>query len=321
MQPTAILFPGQGSQHVGMATAIIAAFPEAAAVFKQANDILGYDLAALCADGPAEKLDQTEFTQPALYVTGFAAWRALQAYLIADGHHRQEITAFAGHSLGEFTALAAAGIVEFEDGLRLVAERGRLMAEAGRLQPGAMAALLGGDVNDAHAICQAASAETGLPVVVGNDNCPGQIVISGDSIALARALEIAKLRGIKRAIPLAVSVAAHSPLMASASTAFGAALAKTPFRNSIETVIGNTTAAPLTDEDEVRAELAVQLVSTLRWTESMQYLKHPLKTARFLELGAKEVLTGMLRRIHRDLPCLPINTPEHIYNFSEIASD
>ncbi|MCS7072023.1 MAG: ACP S-malonyltransferase, partial [Anaerolinea sp.] len=259
--------------------------------FAEADEILGFSLSDLCFHGPEADLNATVNTQPALYVAGIAALRVINTAL-----PDLKPFALAGHSLGEFTALTAAGALSFADGLRLVRERGRLMAEAGEQQPGGMAALLGLDADVVRAVCQQASAETGAVVVLANDNCPGQIVISGQYAALERALELAKAAGAKRAVKLAVSIAAHSPLMMSASQAFEEALSRTAFSDPQVTVYANVTAQPVTSVDAIRAELGQQLTSSVRWTESVRAMIAAGVTE-FVELGARDVLTGLLKRI------------------------
>jgi [acyl-carrier-protein] S-malonyltransferase len=193
----------------------------------------------------------------------------------------------------------------------LVRERGRLMKEAGQHSPGAMAALLGLDLPDAHAVCEQASAEAGQPVVVANDNCPGQIVISGDEAALDLALPLAKARGAKRALKLAVSVAAHSPLMARAAAAFRQALDATEFLTPNVPVIGNLSAAPLRTPDEIRAELSAQLTGAVRWTETIQTLR-AMGATTFLEFGPKDVLTGLLKRIDKEAIGIALNSAQAV---------
>ncbi len=302
---TALVFPGQGSQHVGMSADLVQQYPAAAQTFEQADELLGFSLSKLCFEGPAETLDETINTQPALYVAGIATLRILEAT------HGPAPLAVAGHSLGELTALTAAGALPFEAGVKLVRERGRLMKEAGEKNPGAMAALLGVELADVRDICQQASTQTGKPVVVANDNCPGQVVISGDSQALDTALEIAKGRGVKRAVKLAVSIAAHSPLMAHSSAAFQQALSQVPFEAPRVPVIGNVNAAPLRTREDIQAELHAQLTSSVRWTESVQALQS-LGVNTFLELGPKDVLTGLLRRIDRAANGVAVNSIEAI---------
>jgi len=303
---TAFVFPGQGSQHVGMAAALAAAFPTARAVLDEADAVLGMRLSALMTDGPEADLNQTANTQPALYVAGVAALRALESAL--GGTVRPACAA--GHSLGEFTALTAAGALPFATGLKLVQLRGRLMGEAGAKNPGAMAALLGASLDDALAICAEANTDS-APVVVANDNCPGQIVISGASEAVDKAIDIAKGRGIKRAMRLAVSVAAHSPLMSGAAGEFAAALAEVTFATPAYPVIGNTTAAPLDTPADIMAELRAQLTGRVRWTESVQAMRGRGVTT-FIELGAKDVLTGLLKRIDKEAVGIPAADPAGI---------
>lgn len=298
---TALLFPGQGSQQAGMGADLAARYPSAAQVFEVADRVYGEPFSRLFEDAAA--LDRTENTQPALYIVGVAALRALESAL---GVAAITPLAAIGHSLGEFTALTAAGALSFEDGLRLVRKRGQLMAAAGEAQPGAMAALLGAEVDAVRAICDAASTSTGQPVVLANDNCPGQVVISGAASAVDAALALAKARGIKRAVKLAVSVAAHSPLMAQAAESFRQTLESVTFQMPRFPVIGNTTAAALTTPAEIMAELSAQLTGSVRWTESVQALR-ALGAQTFLELGAKDVLTGLLKRIHKEAVGVAIN--------------
>ncbi|MBC8100940.1 MAG: ACP S-malonyltransferase [Armatimonadetes bacterium] len=291
--PTAFVFPGQGSQVVGMGADVAAAYPVARAVFDEADDVLGFKLSALCFEGPEAALNDTLNTQPGLYVCSLAILRALQT-------ERPDLLAVcaAGHSLGEFSALTAAGALNFTDGVRLVRERARLMQAAGVLQPGTMAALLGIDATQAQELCAHARAQTAGVLVVANDNCPGQVVISGDSATLDEALDMAKAFGVKRAVKLAVSVAAHSPLMAVNADAFAHEIAQTPFAAPQYPVYGNVSAAPLLTPDDIRIELAQQLTQNVRWAESVQAML-AVGITRFIEIGSKDVLTGLLKRIDR----------------------
>lgn len=290
-RPFACVFPGQGSQIVGMGADVAAAYPAARAVYAEADAVLGFALSDLCFTGPEADLNATLNTQPALYVTSIALLRALQTEF-----PDWQPAAAAGHSLGEITALTAAGALGFADGLRLVRERGRLMTRAGERQPGAMAALLNLDADAVRAVCQQASADTGGIVVLANDNCPGQIVISGETAALDHALVLAKAAGAKRALKLAVSIAAHSPLMASAAEEFAGALAAIPFAAPTIPVYANVDAAPLTTADAIRAELEAQLTQSVRWTDSIRAMIAAGITD-FYEIGSKDVLTGLLKRI------------------------
>ena len=303
-ESTALLFPGQGSQLVGMGADFARAYPIAAQTFQQADDILGVKLSEMMFKGPADALDDTINTQPALYVSSIAILRVLRAEL------PDLAPAFvAGHSLGEFTALTAAGALDFATGTRLVRERGRLMKGAGEANPGAMAALLGADRETAATLCQSAAEKTGVPLVIANDNCPGQIVISGDMTALEAALDRASNQGIRRVVRLSVSIAAHSPLMAPAEDAFRALLTETPFTTPQIPVISNATAAPMPDVPAIRDALERQLTSSVRWHESVQFMLNA-GTTRFIEVGAGDVLTGMMKRIDRKAERVAVNAVE-----------
>lgn len=288
----AYLFPGQGSQHVGMGSAFYTQSSAARAVFDHADAILGRPLSKLCFEGPEEALTATEQQQPAIFVTSVAAWRALPA-------ERWPPPAFvAGHSLGEFAALVAAGSLAFDDGLRLVQRRGDLMAAANETAPGSMAAILGMESARVAIVCERAAAATGQPVVVANDNCPGQLVISGQETAVDAALKLAWDAGARKVVKLPISIAAHSPLMAPAAADFAAAVDATPLAPPDVPVIGNVSAAPLTTVAAIRAELKAQLTANVRWTESMSYLVDQ-GVATFIEIGPGTVLTSLMKRIDR----------------------
>lgn len=291
MTSIAFVFPGQGSQMVGMGADAAAAYAPARDTFAEADDALGFPLSKLCFEGPEADLNLTLNTQPALFVCGIALMRAL-----AELHPGVRPVALAGHSLGELTALTTAGALSFTDGVRLVRERGRLMTAAGDARPGAMAAVLGLDADAVRAVCAQAAQETGGVVVLANDNCPGQIVISGEYAALDHALVLAKAAGAKRAVKLAVSIAAHSPLMEAAAEGFRAVLAATPFSTPSVPVYGNVDAAPLGDADAIRRELEDQLMRSVRWTDSVRAMRAAGIT-HFIELAPKDVLTGLLKRI------------------------
>lgn len=308
---TAFLFPGQNSQVVGMGQDIAAAYPAAKAIFDEADDVLGVSLTKLCFKGPADALNDTYNTQPAVYVCSAAILAALR-----DEQPDAQAAFLAGHSLGEFTALMAAESLTFADGLRLVRERGRLMRQAGEENPGAMAALLGTSLEDALAICEAASEQTGKPVVVANDNCPGQIVVSGDVAALEAALEIAKARGTKRTVRLAVSIAAHSPLMQAATDDFRALLDATNFKPPRVPVYGNANAEPITTVEAIRAELNRQLVSPVLWTKSLQRMI-AAGAQTFVEIGPGDVLTGLVKRIDRSKNRAALKNTQALQNFTE----
>jgi [acyl-carrier-protein] S-malonyltransferase len=310
---TAFLFPGQASQAVGMGSDIAEAYPAARQTFEQADDLLGFSLSHLCFAGPEEELNQTLNTQPALYVCSMATLRVLQQ------ERPDAVPGFAaGHSFGEITALAAVGALAFEDGLRLTRERGRVMTEAGEQNPGAMAAILGLDADAVRDLCARVSKQTGKALVLANDNCPGQIVISGDLEAVEIGLVAAREAGAKRALKLAVSIAAHSPLMVPAAEQFHTALANTPFESPAIPVYGNVEAAPLGDATHIRRELEVQLTSPVRWTDSVRAMIAAGAEA-FVEIGPKDVLSGLLRRIDGAKPSTQLNSTDNLRRFVQSA--
>jgi [acyl-carrier-protein] S-malonyltransferase len=253
-------------------------------------------------DGPAEELNDTANTQPALYVHSYAVWKVLQTT-----HPQVQPAYLAGHSLGEFTALAVASSLSFNEGLKLVRTRGELMREAGVKNPGRIAAILGLPLEQLEQITQEASTEL-EPVTVANDNCPGQVVISGAQAAVDRAIELAKAAGAKRALPLNVSVAVHSSLMAHAQSGLLQAMASTAILTPQFPVIGNVTALPLETVAEVRQEMQMQLTSRVRWTETVQYLLANGVT-HFVELGHGSVLSGLVRRIEREAQLSSLGSP------------
>lgn len=295
----AFLFPGQGSQTVGMGQALAAQFPVAAATFAEADETLGFALSKLCFEGPEAELTDTINAQPALLVTGVALLRVLEQELgeIAPVLSSTPVYA-AGHSMGEYSALVAAGAASYADALRLVRERGRLMKQAGVQNPGMMAAILGLDEAPVAEICAKSAAETHGVVQVANDNCPGQIVISGDKAGMDAAMTALSQAGARKVVPLAVSIAAHSPLMQPAADELRAAIDATPLADPRVPIIGNTNAQPLTTAAEIRDELAAQLTGGVRWTASMQRALADGVTD-FVELGPGDALVGMMRRIDR----------------------
>jgi [acyl-carrier-protein] S-malonyltransferase len=295
MDATALVFPGQGSQEVGMGRDLAGAFPQALELYAQADEILGFELSRLCFAGPKEQLDDTINTQPALFVTSLAVVHTLEAQGRLPAH-----AMVAGHSLGELTALVAAGAMDFADGLRLVRERGRLMKLAGQQSPGSMAAVLKMDDDTVERACREASSETGKAVQIANYNSPGQVVISGDNEALARAIDILRQSGGRRIIPLAVSIAAHSPLMAEVVSQFRAAVEATPLRVPNVPVVANISARPLLSVDQIRDELAGQLTWPVRWTGSIQWMIAQ-GVQRFIELGPGDVLSKLVKRIDRGI--------------------
>lgn len=306
---TAFVFPGQGSQKVGMGRDLAQVDPAAAQVFAEADEILGYALSRTCWEGPAEELNDTAITQPALLTHSVAVLRALQA---RDPDLRPGIVA--GHSLGEFSALVAAGSLDFSSALRLVRERGRLMKEAGARNPGGMAAVLGLEVEPVEAICDAVERETGRVVQIANDNCPGQIVISGHEDALATAMERLSAAGAKRAIRLAVSIAAHSALMAPASEPFAQFVDGSGLSDPAAPIVGNVSADRLRTAAEVRQDLKSQLTARVRWTESIQKMVAD-GTKVFAEIGTGEVLIGLIRRIDRSPELVALDAPATLDSF------
>lgn len=298
---TVFLFPGQASQAVGMGRDFAAAYPVARQTFEQADDLLGFPLSRLCFEGPEDELNQTLNTQPALYVCCIATLRALQQ------ERPDAVPAFAaGHSFGEITALAAVGALAFEDGLRLTRERGRAMTEAGEQNPGAMAAILGLDADTVRAVCERARQDTGGVLVLANDNCPGQTVISGDDRSIEMALEAALAAGAKRAVKLAVSIAAHSPLMEPASAHFRRALEQVSFHRPRVPVYSNIHAKPLTDAEAIRRELEQQLTHSVLWMDSIRAMA-AAGAGTFVEIGPKDVLAGLIKRIERGAARFTLN--------------
>ena len=289
MQMNAYIFPGQGSQYVGMGSHLYASYRPARTVFEQADRILGFALSRLCFRGPSEALNDTSNTQPAILAASIAALRALE-------EQEGSPVYVAGHSMGEFSALVAAGALSFEDGLTLVRERGRLMKEAGDRRPGGMAAILGLGRQQLESICAGVVAGAKEYVGIANDNCPGQIVISGSLEPLGRAMALAKKHGARRVIRLTVSIAAHSPLMDEAAAKFRHLLNATPFYEPAIPFVANTTAQPAADPEAIRHALGEQLTSPVRWTESVRFMIGQ-GVSRFVEVGPRDVLTGLMRRI------------------------
>jgi [acyl-carrier-protein] S-malonyltransferase len=299
---TAFLFPGQGSQSIGMLAALAAQYPAIGATFDEASAALGFDLWALTQQGPEAELNQTINTQPALLVAGVACHRA---WLAAGGAAPD---ALAGHSLGEYTALVCAGSLSLADGVRLVRERGRLMQEAVPEGQGAMAAVLNADLALLEEVCAEASAGDEA-VVPANLNAPGQIVISGAAAALDRALAALAARGVKRAIRLPVSVPSHSPLMRDAAVRLAEVLAAVELRAPTTPVLHNCDVATHEAPEAIRAALVAQLHRPVRWIETVESLATS-GTVRFVECGPGKVLAGLVKRIRPDVPCLPIGEPD-----------
>lgn len=304
MSRTAIIFPGQGSQMVGMGRDVYASSPAARSVFVRANQVLGFDLAALCFEGPAERLERTDIQQPAILVVGVALWEAMRE----AGATRHSLSFAGGLSLGEYTALQVAGSLDFEDAVRLVALRGRLMQEAAVASPSGMVSLMGADEVSANALCAAVRNDEVL--VPANFNCPGQIVISGHHGACQRAVEHAEEMGL-RAVALPVAGAFHSPLMQSAADALGAALEKVAFHPGKIPVIANVDADYHQDAAAIRDSLRRQVTHPVLWQKSMERLITD-GAERFVEVGPGRVLTGLMRKINRRAEMINVNTVESI---------
>lgn len=309
LQTTAFVFPGQGSQSVGMGKELAEQYPIAKEFFDEADSIFGFALSDLMWNGPAEQLNETINTQPALYIHSVAAWRTF-SHLSTP-----KPATVVGHSLGELSALTASGALPFADGLKLVRTRGELMKRAGELNPGGMAAILGVDIPTLDKICAASSTADEI-VQVANDNCPGQVVISGHKSALERAMSAAKTAGAKRAMPLAVSIAAHSPLMDSIQADWNAAVDACAIETPLIPVVGNVHAKPMLSADELRADIKAQMQSRVRWTESVQLmLTNGINS--FVEAGTGEVLLGLIKRINASTNRFPLGNPKDVIALEE----
>ncbi len=299
---TAFIFPGQASQFVGMAKDLYETFELARSYFDRANEILGFDLKKVCFEGPEEELKKTYITQPAIFVHSVVVNELLKE----KGMQPQGV---AGHSLGEYSALVAAGSLSFEDGLKLVQKRGQLMYESGKNNPGTMAALIGLSEEQVNALCDELRSE-GI-IQPANFNSPGQIAISGEVAVIHKAIEKAKEMGAKKAVELVVSGAFHSPLMDEARAGLQEALEKTEIKAAQVPVYSNVTAQPVTAADKIRSLLYRQLTSPVLWQKSMENMIAD-GFERFYEIGPGKVLTGLLKRINRQVPCQPLGTVEQI---------
>ncbi len=293
----AFLFPGQGAQTVGMGRDLAAATPAAKSLFDRAGDVLGYDLAQMCFEGPAEDLDSTVHSQPALFVTSLAALESLREQ---SPDVVLSCEAAAGLSLGEYTAIVFSGAMEFEDGLRLVQERGAAMQDASDARPSGMVSILGLEPVQVEAICKDARGDDILEVA--NILCPGNIVVSGANAACERAAELAEKQGAMKAVPLAVAGAFHTKIMEPAVERLRAALAAVPMQRPKIPVISNVDACPHEDPEEIRALLIKQVVEPVQWEASMRHLLGE-GFDQFYEVGPGRVLRGLLRRIERKVAC------------------
>jgi [acyl-carrier-protein] S-malonyltransferase len=293
-----------------MGAELAAANPAAKELFQKADELLGFAFSKLCWEGPEDQLNDTVNTQPALFTHSMAALEVFR-----EQYPDFQPAFMAGHSLGELSALTAAGALSFEEGLKLVRTRGELMKKAGEVSSGGMAAILGLDIEIVEKLCDEASSERDA-VQVANDNCPGQVVVSGATQAVERLLPMATEAGAKRAMPLAVSIAAHSELMGHAQDDFNQAVEAAPITKPNATVIGNVTAKPLTSVSEIEADLQAQLRSRVRWTETIQYMLDQGVDA-FVEIGTGDVLSGLIKRISRETRRLSLGTPEDLDNLAE----
>jgi [acyl-carrier-protein] S-malonyltransferase len=307
----AFVFPGQGSQSVGMGHALSQYYPAALETFQEADDILGFPLSQIAWFGPDDCLNDTINTQPALFTHSIAVLQTIHSLGL------DLVPAFvAGHSMGELSALVAAGSLSFADGLRLVKTRGELMKRAGEISPGGMAAVLGLDIPIIEQICERASTLSEI-VQVANDNCPGQVVISGANPALDRVQPLLEQAGARRVLRLAVSIAAHSPYMSASQEDFNNSVDSTLVRDPYIPMISNVTAQSMLTADEIKNDLQNQLTHRVRWSESIQYLISS-GVSEFIEIGNGTVLNGLIKRIDRNVIASTLGTTEDFQRFENL---
>ncbi len=307
----AFVFPGQGSQAVGMGKALAEAFPAAREVFSEVDDALNQHLSRLMFEGPLDELTLTENAQPALMAASLAVMRVITREAHFDV--AAKVRFVAGHSLGEYSALAAVGAFTLADAARLLKLRGKAMQAAVPVGMGAMAALLGVELDDARAIAK--DAAQGEVCDIANDNGAGQVVVSGHKAAVERAIEIAKERGVKRAMALPVSAPFHSALMAPAAQVMAGALKTAIIHTPAVPVVANVTAAPVNGPADIRARLVEQVTATVRWSESVRFMAGQGGVTRFAELGAGKVLTGLAKRLAPDAEAMALGLPADIETF------
>ncbi len=310
----AFIFPGQGSQTVGMGKALAGAFKEAREVFQEVDETLGQHLSKLMFEGPEADLTLTANAQPAIMASSMAVWRVLEKQA---GVKITDAAYVAGHSLGEYSALCAAGVFSLADTAKLLRIRGESMQAAVPAGAGGMAAILGVEADKLEAICKEASAGAEI-CVLANYNAPGQIVISGSAAGVAKACELAKAAGAKRALPLNVSAPFHSPLMQPAAENMRAALAATKANNAAVPVIANVTAQPVSDADKIKDLLVQQVTGSVRWSESVETMAK-LGVTETIEIGTGKVLAGLVKRIHADMATRSIEAPQDIEGLATAA--
>ena len=311
MGEIAFVFPPQGTQFVGMGRDLYEVSAAARRIFQQAEEALGVDLRKLCFEGPEEQLRDTVNQQPAILTVSIAYWEALKERLGQLGESVQP-RFFAGHSLGEYSALVAAGALEFGEAVRLVRERGRLMKEEGDTNPGGMAAVIGLDDETLERLCHEV-ADKGI-VRPANYNSPGQTVISGELSALSAAIELAVERGARKVVRLAISIASHSPLMRRAAEHFSYALGQVKLYDAAVPVIANISAKAITSAEDIRRELSEQITSSVRWSQSVRAMAEQ-GVLTIVEVGPGEVLSGLSRRISRDLQAVSVNSADALAQF------
>ena len=297
-----LVFPGQGSQSVGMGKALAEAYPDIRDLYDEASSVLGYDIAALCFEGPLERLNLTEYTQPALLVSSIAALHAFKSLGLTP-------MAVAGHSLGEYSALVAAGGMTYREAVGIVQKRGRYMFEAVPPGTGLVAALLGLAADVVKEVCREASA-VGV-VAAANFNSPGQVVIAGEKAAGERAIELAKAKGCKKAIPLPVSVPVHTPLMQTAADRLAGELAAIRWSDLKMPLVNNAEARPITKAGDIQASLVRQLPSSVLWEDSVKAMA-AMGVTTFVEVGPGTVLSGLIKRIVPDAVTLNVNDPKSL---------
>jgi len=301
----AVMFPGQGAQYVGMGEDLIRECKQSRDVFDRASSALGWDVAKLCCEGPEEKLNLTEYTQPALLTLSVAVWKQLRKRGMPTPHRA------AGLSLGEYSALVAAGVLSFEDACQLVYKRGRYMQQAVPEGVGGMAAVIGMQPEEVQQVCRQVEGENQGVVRAANYNCPGQVVITGHSDEVEQASEVLRQRGAQRVIPLSVSAPFHSPMMQPAADKLQVAFEAVEFCPARFPVLSNASGEEMTDPDEIRELLLEQVYSPVLWEQSVRSMINT-GCRTFVEVGPGDVLTGFLRRIDRQMRCLRCDKPQEI---------